>query len=56
MTLETWGWVTDRNIPIQGVNFTFNPTFESVSNNFRRKEAPFNFFPLTYNGDVVKLT
>ena len=30
--------------------------FESVSNGFRRKEAPFNFLASTYNGEVAKLT
>ena len=30
--------------------------FESVLNGFRAKEAPFIFLPLTYNGEVAKLT
>ena len=35
----------------QGVGSICNPTFESISNGFLPKEAPFNFLPLTYNGD-----
>ena len=33
-----------------------DPMFESVSNGFLPKEAPFIFIPLTYNGEVAKLT
>ena len=55
MTLRSWGGATGRNFPIQGVNYTCNPMFESVKNGFRPKQAPFNFLRLTYNGEVTKL-
>ena len=55
MTLETWWRVTGRNIRIQGVKPPCKPMFESVSNVFCPKEAPFNFLPFTYNGEVAKL-
>ena len=46
--LGTLGRVTTgRKIPIQGVKCTYYPMFESVSNEFRPKEAPFNFLPFT---------
>ena len=32
------------------------PMFESISNGYRPKEVPFNFPPLTYNGEDTKLT
>ena len=48
MTLATWRGVTGRNIPTQGVRSTCNPIFESVSNGFLPKEAPFIFLPLAY--------
>ena len=55
MTLATTGGgVTGCNIPIQGVKSTGDPMFENVSNGFRAKEAPINFIPLTYNGEVAK--
>ena len=41
--------------PLRGVKFTCKPMFGSVLNGFCPKEAPFNFLPLIYNGDVVKL-
>ena len=47
MTLATWRGVTGRNIPTQDVKSTCNPMFESVSNGFLPKEAPFIFLPLT---------
>ena len=56
MTLATWRGVTGRNIPTRGVKSTCNPMFESVSNGFLPKETPFIFLPLTYNGEVAKLT
>ena len=56
MTFATWRGITGRNIPTQGVNSTWNPMFESASNGFLPKEAPFIFLPLTYNGAVAKLT
>ena len=39
-----------------GVKSTCNPMFESVSNGFLPKETLFIFLPLTYNGEVAKLT
>ena len=48
MTLATWRWVTGRNIPTQDVKSTCNLMFESVSNGFLRKQAPFIFLPSTY--------
>ena len=56
MTFTTWRGVTGRNISTQGVKTTCNPMFESVSNVFCPKETPFIFLPLTYNGEVAKLT
>ena len=56
MTLATWRGVTGHNIPPQGVNSTCKPVFESVSNGFLPKKSPFIFLPLTYNGEVAKLT
>ena len=53
MAWETWGGVTGRNIPIHGVNSNCNPLFESASNDFQSMEAPFNFLPLTHNGEVA---
>ena len=44
MTLATWRGVTDRNIPTKGVKSTCNLMFESVTNGFLPKEAPFIFF------------
>ena len=46
VTLATWRGVTGRNIPIQGVKSTCIPMFESVSNRFRAKEAPFKVSPI----------
>ena len=56
-----WPWrhderVAGRNILTQNVKSTGNPMFQSVSNGFRPKEAPFIFLPLTNNGRVAKLT
>ena len=48
--------VTVSNIPIRGVKSTCKSMCESVSNGCRSKEATFNFIPLTYNGEVTKLT
>ena len=56
MSLATWRGVTGHNIPTQDVNSTCNQMFESVLNGLRAKEAPFIFLPLTYNGEVAKLT
>ena len=56
MTFATWWGVTGRNIPNQGVKFICNPMIGSSSNGFRPKEAPFIFLPLTYNGEITKLT
>ena len=56
MTLATWWEVTGRNLLVPGVKSTCKPMFEGVSNGFRPKEATFNFPPLTYNGEVTKLT
>ena len=60
---KTWNELGDirrgnsfHNIPTQGVNSNCNSMFESVSNSFISKEALFNFLPLTYNGEVAKLT
>ena len=39
-----------------GYKSTWNPMYESASNDFLPKEAPFIFLPLTYNGEVAKLT
>ena len=56
MTSGTYEGVTGHNVPIQGVNFTWNQMFESVKNGIRPKKTPFNFLPLAYNGEVAKLT
>ena len=56
MTLVKGGGVTGRKIPIQGVKSSCNPMFESVSSGLRPKKAPFDFHPLTYNGQVAKLS
>ena len=56
MTLATWRRVTARNVPTQCVKCTYSPMLESVSNGFRTKQAPPIFLPLTYNGEVTKLT
>ena len=53
--LAIWRGVTGRNIPIRGVKLPVNRCL-SVSNGFRPREAPFNFLPLTYNGEVAKLS
>ena len=45
----TWG-VTGCNFPIQGAKSTCNPMFECFEW-LHPKESPFNFLPLTYNGD-----
>ena len=45
---------TGRNILTQGVRSTCKPMFESVLIGFRRKETPFIFLPLTFNGGVAK--
>ena len=56
MTLATWRGVTGHNSRTQGANSTCNTMFESVLNGFCPKETPFIFLPLTYNGEVAKLT
>ena len=56
MTLATWEGFIGRNILIQDVKCTCYPMFESVSDGVRPKEAHFNSLPLTYNGEVAKLT
>ena len=56
MTLARWRGVIGRDIPSQGAKSTCNPMFESASNDFLPKEAPFIFLPLTYNGELEKLT
>ena len=52
-----WPWRHDEgvtsHIPIRGVKSTCKLM---NSNGFRPKEVPFNFLPLTYNGEVAKLT
>ena len=48
--------VTGHSFPIQSVNSTCNPMFESVENGFRLKQVLFSFLPLNFNGEVTKLT
>ena len=46
MTSATLEGVTGRNIPIQSVNFTCTPMFESVSNGLSFKRGVFQFSPI----------
>ena len=57
MTLATWGVVTSRNIPIQGVNSVCNSRFDSVSNRFHPNETLFKFLPfvLKWRGRKIDL-
>ena len=48
-------WPTYCKFSIQGTKSTCNPTFQSVLNSFRPKEATFNFIQLMYNEQVAKL-
>ena len=56
LTLGSWGGVTGSNYPIQGVDSTCNPMFWECLEWVSSKTGAFNFLPLTYNGEVTKLT
>ena len=42
--------------PLTGGFQAYLNLFESVSHGFLSKDAPFIFLPLTYNGEVAKLS
>ena len=42
--------------PIQCAMFTYEPMYERALNDIRPKGARFNFLPMTYYGEVAKLT
>ena len=55
MTLATWRGGMGRNIATKGFKSNCNLMFESVSNGFHPKQAPFIFLHYR-NGEVAKLT